>query len=123
MSISTAAALSGSNRNHSPPAGVRAWFAARQHHTVEQLGHGSVRHRDRHPHGKGIHVIANSLSVHKTQQLGAALAVRGNVPILFSSICTSWLSLKASWFAKTERDVDFLGVFPPLPDPKRKLMR
>jgi transposase len=75
------------------------------------------------PKGKEIHVIADNLSAHKTSRVEAFLAQYPRVQLHFTPTYSSWLNQVELWFAKIERDVIARGVFPSVPDLKRKLMR
>jgi transposase len=73
--------------------------------------------------GKEIHVIADNLATHKTEQVREFLAEHRNVHLHFTPTYSSWLNQVELWFAKIERDVIARGVFTSVPDLKRKLMR
>ena len=75
------------------------------------------------PKGKQIQVIADNLSAHKTKRVDEFLAQYPSVHLHFTPTYSSWLNQVELWFAKIERDVIARGVFTPLPDLKRKLMR
>jgi transposase len=75
------------------------------------------------PQNKEIHVIADNLSAHKTQQVQTFLAEHPTVQMHFTPTYSSWLNQVELWFAKIERDVIARGVFTSVPDLSRKLMR
>ena len=75
------------------------------------------------PKGKAIHVIADNLSAHKSQQVDAFLCAQPNVHLHFTPTYSSWLNQVELWFAKIERDVIARAVFPSVANLKRKLMR
>ena len=75
------------------------------------------------PRGKEIHVIADNLSAHKSQQVKDFLAAHPKVQLHFTPTYSSWLNQVESWFARIERDVIARGVFTSVPDLRRKLMR
>ncbi len=110
-------------------------YAAFNTKTGEVLGKTAARHTSaeffafltdivvHQPKGKEIHVIADNLSAHKTQQVGQFLGEHPNVHLHFTPTYSSWLDQVELWFAKIERDVIARGVFTSVPDLKRKLMR
>lgn len=73
--------------------------------------------------GKEIHVIADNLSAHKSQQVKDFLAAHPKVHLHFTPTCSSWLNQVELWFGKIERDVIARGAFTSVSDLKRKLMR
>jgi transposase len=75
------------------------------------------------PRGKEIHVIADNLSAHKSQQVKDFLAAHPRVRLHFTPTYSSWLNQVELWFGKIERDVIARGVFTSVSDLKRKLMR
>ena len=75
------------------------------------------------PAGKEIHVIADNLSAHKTDQVHDFIDEHPNVHMHFTPTYSSWLNQVELWFAKIERDVIARGIFTSVPDLKRKLMR
>jgi transposase len=75
------------------------------------------------PAAREIHVIADNLSAHKTQQVTEFLARHANVHLHFTPTYPSWLNQVELWFAKVERDVISRGVFTSVSDLRRKLMR
>ncbi len=115
--------------------GTRSLYAAFNTKTGEVLGKTAPRHTSaefvafltdivtNQPTGKEIHVIADYLSAHKTSRVEAFLAQYPRVQLHFTPTYSSWLNQVELWFAKIERDVIARGVFPSLPDLKRKLMR
>jgi transposase len=72
------------------------------------------------PRGKEIHVIADNLSAHKTQQVDAFLVAHPKVHLHFTPTYSSWLNQVELWFAKIERDIIARGVFTSVSDLKRK---
>jgi len=115
--------------------GTLSLYAAFNTKTGEVLGRTAARHTSaefvaflsdivvNQPRGKEIHVIADNLSTHKTEQVGVFLAEHPNVRLHFTPTYSSWLNQIELWFGKIERDVIARGVFTSVPDLKRKLMR
>jgi transposase len=115
--------------------GTLSLYAAFNTKTGEVLGKTASRHTSaefvafltdivaNQPRGKEIHVIADNLSAHKTQQVDEFLGAHPNVHMHFTPTYSSWLNQVELWFAKIERDVIARGVFTSVPDLKRKLMR
>src|SRR5690349_24066988 len=68
------------------------------------------------PAAKEIHVIADNLSAHKTNQVTEFLDCHPNVHLHFTPTYSSWLNQVELWFAKIERDVIARGVFTSVPD-------
>jgi len=62
------------------------------------------------PRGKEIHVIADNLSTHKTQQVQEFLVAHPAVHLHFTPTYSSWLNQVELWFAKIERDVIARGA-------------
>ena len=75
------------------------------------------------PRGKEIHVIADNLSAHKSQQVKDFLQTHPKIQLHFTPTNSSWLNQVELWFGKIERDVIARGVFTSVPDLKKKLMR
>src|SRR5246127_2308659 len=115
--------------------GTLSLYAAFNTQTGEVLGKTAARHTSaefvafladivvNQPRGKEIHVIADNLSAHKTNQVGDFLEAHPKVRLHFTPTYSSWLNQVELWFAKIERDVIARGVFTSVPDLKRKLMR
>jgi len=115
--------------------GTLSLYAAFNTKTGEVLGRTTARHTSaefvafltdivvNQPRGKEIHVIADNLSTHKTEQVSAFLAEHPNVRLHFTPTYSSWLNQIELWFGKIERDVIARGVFTSVADLKRKLMR
>ena len=115
--------------------GTLSLYAAFNTQTGEVLGKTAARHTSaeftafladlvaNQPQNKEIHVIADNLSAHKTQQVQTFLAEHPTVQMHFTPTYSSWLNQVELWFAKIERDVIARGVFTSVPDLKRKLMR
>lgn len=115
--------------------GTLSLYAAFETQTGKVLGKTAERHTSAQfvaflsdlvasqPEGQEIHVIADNLSVHKTQQVRAFLAELPNVQLRLTPTYSSWLNQMELWFGKIERDVIAHGVFTSVPDLKRKLMR
>jgi transposase len=114
--------------------GTLSLYAAFNTRTGEVLGKTAARHTSaefvafltdivvNQPRGKEIHVIADNLSAHKTNQVKEFLEAHRNVHMHFTPTYSSWLNQVELWFSKIERDVIARGVFTSLPDLKRKLM-
>src|SRR5215471_11219054 len=75
------------------------------------------------PATQEIHVIADNLSAHKTQQVTEFLGRHPTVHLHFTPTYSSWLNQVELWFAKIERDVIARGVFTSVSNLRRKLMR
>ena len=75
------------------------------------------------PRGKGIHIIADNLSAHKTRRVPQFLEQHQNVHIHFTPTYSSWLNQVEIWSSKIERDVIARGVFKSVRDLAKKLMR
>ncbi len=115
--------------------GTLSLYAAFNTKTGEVLGKTAQRHTSaefvafltdivaNQPKGKEIHVIADNLSAHKTNQVADFLTEHPRVHLHFTPTYSSWLNQVELWFAKIERDVIARGVFTSVPDLKRKLMR
>jgi transposase len=115
--------------------GTLSLYAAFNTKTGEVLGKTAARHTSaeftafladlvaNQPQNQEIHVIADNLSAHKTQQVQTFLAEHPTVQMHFTPTYSSWLNQVELWFAKIERDVIARGVFTSVPDLKRKLMR
>ncbi len=115
--------------------GTLSLYAAFNTQTGEVLGKTAQRHTSaefvafltdivaHQPRGKPIHIIADNLSAHKTQQVAAFLETHPNEQLHFTPTYSSWLNQVELWFAKIERDVIARGVFTSVTDLKRKLMR
>jgi len=115
--------------------GTLSLYAAFNTKTGEVLGRTTQRHTSaefvafltdivaNQPKGKEIHVIADNLSAHKTNQVAEFLTEHPTVHLHFTPTYSSWLNQVELWFAKIERDVIARGVFTSVPDLKRKLMR
>jgi transposase len=118
-----------------PPAGTLSLYAAFNTKIGEVLGRTASRHTSaefvafltdivvNQPRGKETHVIVDNLSTHKTAQVTQFLIDYPKVHLHFTPTYSSWLNQVELWFAKIERDVIARGVFSPVPDLKRKLMR
>ena len=75
------------------------------------------------PRGQEIHVIADNLSSHKTEQVKMFLTEHPNVQLHFTPTYSSWLNQVELWFGRIERDVIARGVFTSVADLRKKLMR
>jgi transposase len=115
--------------------GTLSLYAAFNTKTGEVLGKTAERHTSaefiafltdiviNQPRGKEIHVIADNLSAHKSQQVKVFLVAHPKVHLHFTPTYSSWLNQVELWFGKIERDVIARGVFTSVSDLKRKLMR
>jgi transposase len=115
--------------------GTLSLYAAFNTKTGEVLGKTAARHTSaefvafltdivlNQPRGKEIHVIADNLSTHKTEQVQEFLAEHPKVHLHFTPTYSSWLNQVELWFAKIERDVIARGVFTSVADLRKKLMR
>jgi transposase len=75
------------------------------------------------PRGQQIHLIADNLSAHQTTRVAQFLAAHPKVHLHYTPTYSSWLNQVEHWFAKIERDVIARGVFTPVKDLVRKLLR
>lgn len=115
--------------------GTLSLYAAFETQTGQVMGKTAERHTSAQfvafladlvasqPLGQDIHVIADNLSAHKTQQVQTFLEQHLHVQLHFTPTYSSWLNQVELWFGKIERDVIARGVFTSVPDLKRKLMR
>jgi transposase len=115
--------------------GTLSLYAAFNTRTGEVLGKTAQRHTSaefvafltdillHQPRGKEIHVIADNLSAHKTQQVQKFLQQHPNVHLHYTPTYSSWLNQVELWFGTIERDVIARGVFTSVPDLRKKLMR
>jgi transposase len=115
--------------------GTLSLYAAFNTQNGEVLGKTTARHTSaefvafladivaNQPRGKEIHVIADNLSTHKTEQVAQFLVEHPKVQLHFTPTYSSWLNQVELWFGKIERDVIARGVFTSVADLKRKLMR
>lgn len=71
---------------------------------------------------KGIHVIVDNLSAHKTPEVQAWLARHPRVHLHYTPTYSSWLNQVELWFSKLERDCIARGIFSSTFDLKRKLL-
>jgi transposase len=71
---------------------------------------------------KGIHVIVDNLSAHKTAAVQTWLAKHPRVQLHYTPTYSSWLNQVEIWFSKLERDCIARGVFSSTLDLKRKLL-
>ena len=115
--------------------GTLSLYAAFNTKTGEVLGKTAARHTSaefvafltdivvNQPRGKEIHVIADNLSTHKTEQVETFLGAHRNVHLHFTPTYSSWLNQIELSFGKIERAVIARGVVTSVTDLKRKLMR
>jgi transposase len=115
--------------------GTLSLYAAFNTKTGEVLGKTAARHTSaefvafladivvNQPRGKEIHVIADNLSTHKTEQVAMFLEAHPSVHLHFTPTYSSWLNQVELWFGKIERDVIARGVFTSVTDLRKKLMR
>jgi transposase len=115
--------------------GTLSLYAAFNTQTGEVLGKTTSRHTSaefvafltdivlNQPRGQEIHVIADNLSSHKTEQVKTFLAEHPNVQLHFTPTYSSWLNQVELWFGRIERDVIARGVFTSVADLRKKLMR
>src|ERR1700756_395978 len=115
--------------------GTLSLYAAFNTKTGEVLGRTAARHTSaefvafladivvNQPAAKEIHVIADNLSAHKTKRVTEFLDRHPNLHLHFTPTYSSWLNQVELWCAKIERDVIARGVFPSVPDLRRKIMQ
>jgi transposase len=72
---------------------------------------------------KGIHVVLDNLSAHKTKEVDRFLAEHPRVHFHFTPTYSSWLNQVELWFAKIQRDVIRRGVFTSVADLGNKLRK
>ena len=72
---------------------------------------------------RAIHLIADNLSAHTTNAVGAWLDAHPHVTLQYTPTYRSWLNQVELWFAKIERDVIARGIFTSASDLRRKLMQ
>jgi len=70
---------------------------------------------------KGIHIVLDNLSAHKTPAVEQFLVQHPKVRFHFTPTYSSWLNQVELWFAKIQRDVISRGVFTSVADLARKL--
>jgi transposase len=75
------------------------------------------------PQDKGLHVVVDNLSAHKTDRVERFLQEHPRVKMHFIPTYSSWLNQVECWFSKIERDVIARGVFTSVKDLAKKLMR
>jgi len=75
------------------------------------------------PKEKEIHIIADNLSAHKTEEVSAFLQANSNVRIHYTPTYSSWLNQVEIWFSKIQRQIIARGVFSSVDDLARKIMR
>lgn len=73
--------------------------------------------------GQEIHVIADNLSAHKTDQVEHFLKEHPQVKLHFTPTYSSWLNQVELWFSKIERDLIARGIFTSVKDLAKKIMR
>lgn len=115
--------------------GTLSLYAAFKTKTGEVLGKTAERHTSEQfiafltdlvatqPKGREIHVIADTLSAHKTKRVAEFLQTHSQVSLHFTPTYSSWLNQVELWFAKIERDVIARGIFTSVKDLAKKLMR
>lgn len=75
------------------------------------------------PKRRGIHIIVDNLSAHKTKAVTDWLVAHPRVMIHYTPTYSSWLNQVELWFAKIERDMIARGIFTSTADLRRKLMQ
>jgi transposase len=70
-----------------------------------------------------IHIIADNLAAHKTQQVKDFLATHPLVHLHYTPTYSSWLNQVELWFSKIQRDVIRRGIFTSVRNLADKLMR
>ena len=115
--------------------GTLSLYAALNTQTDEALSRTASRHTSaefvafltdivlNQPRGQEIHVIADNLSSHKTDQVKAFLAEHPNVQLHFTPTYSSWLKQVELWLGRIECDVIARGVFTSVTDLRKKFMR
>jgi transposase len=115
--------------------GTLSLYAAFNTRTGEVLGRTVRRHTSAEfvaflsevassqPRRREIHIIADNLSAHKTQQVKDFLARHPRVRIHYTPTYSSWLNQVELWFSKIERDVIARGIFSSVADLRRKIMK
>lgn len=115
--------------------GTLSLYAAFNTRTGEVLGRTVRRHTSAEfvaflsevvssqPRRREIHIIADNLSAHKTQQVKDFLARHPRVRIHYTPTYSSWLNQVELWLSKIERDVIARGIFTSVADLRRKIMK
>jgi len=67
--------------------------------------------------------VLDNLSAHKTEAVRDFLEANPKVRFHFTPTYSSWLNQVEIWFSKIERDVVARGIFTPVADLRRKLMK
>ncbi|GJH22660.1 hypothetical protein CBA19CS22_38980 [Caballeronia novacaledonica] len=91
-------------------------------HTSEQFAEVLTDVVASQPKRREIHVISDSVSSHKTEQLAASLDAHRNVSSHFTPTYSSWLNQVENCFSRIQRDVIARGIFTSVKDLDRKLM-
>src|SRR5215204_1653316 len=115
--------------------GTLSLFAALNTQSGEVVGQTVPRHTSAafvdflaeivasHPKRRAIHVIADTLSTHKTQAVRTFLLEHPNVTLHFTPTYSSWLNQVELWSSKIERDLLARGIFTSVADLARKIRR
>lgn len=75
------------------------------------------------PPGRGMHIIADNLSAHKTKRVQGFLEAHPQVILHYTPTYASWLNQVENWFANIQRHVIARGVISYVADLKKKLLR
>src|ERR1700732_985074 len=114
--------------------GTLSLYAALNTKTGQVLGQTAPRHTSAEfvafleqivaslPEGKQIHIIADSLSPHRTSRVWQFIDRHRDVRIHFTPTYSSWLNQVEIWFSKIQRDVIARGIFRSVKDLAKKLM-
>jgi hypothetical protein len=115
--------------------GTLSLYAALNPRTGDVIGQTAARHTSEEfvsfldevvstqPADREVHVILDNFSTHKTSLVKAYLAEHLNIALHFTPTYSSWLNQVESWFSKLQRDVMDRGIFTPVTDLRRKIMR
>ena len=115
--------------------GTLSLYAALDTRSGQVIGQTSARHTSaefvafledliaRQAPERGVHIICDNLSAHKTKSVCDFLARHPQVRIHYTPTYSSWLNQVEIWFSKIQRDLIARGIFTSLKDLDRKIMR
>src|SRR5258708_16216064 len=113
--------------------GTLSLYAALHTRTGDVMGKTTARHTSAEfvdflgqivasqPEGREIHIVADTLSAHKTKNVFEFLQANPTVRIHYTPTYSSWLNQVQIWFSKIPRDVITRGIFTSTTDLSRKL--
>src|SRR6202162_1430278 len=115
--------------------GPLSLYAALETRSGQVIGQTSARHTSaefvaflkdliaRQAPERGVHIICDNLSAHKTKAVCDFLARHPKVRIHYTPTYSSWLNQVEIWFSKIQRDLIARGIFTSVKDLDRKIMR